>query len=425
MQIPITKISLDKQAQPRTEINSEVVTEYAEAMKGGTQFPPVIVFGDNGRYWLADGWHRVMAAVRAGATDIAATVHNGGLRDAILYSTGANATNGLHRTNADKRRAVMALLTDNEWGRWSDREIARRAGVGHVMVNSLRRELSVQKEQIETARIVERNGTTYEMATERIGRHDEEPPIYAVNNGGNPTILLPHLTPPEPVQRESRPTFNRTNDNVDWAWWTWNPVTGCKHGCPYCYARDIARRFTGHFNPEFHPDRLSAPQNTNPITTDPAGDKVFVCSMADLFGAWVPQEWIDAVLEQVLAAPQWTFIFLSKNPERMATVDWPDNAWVGTTVDCQARVARATEAFKLITAPVRFLSVEPFREQLTFDDMSMFNWLLIGGQSATSGEPANQPKWWWVADLEAQAHRDGIQHVFQKPNLKRVEEYPL
>ena len=112
--------------------------------------------------------------------------------------------------------------------------------------------------------------------------------------------------------------FNDTNENIEWAAWSWNPVTGCQHGCDYCYAEDIANRFYPHkFEPTFHPDRLTAPQNTKIGTprwhSDSGYKGVFVGSMADLFGNWVPQEWIDAVLNAVRGAPQWTFIFLTKN----------------------------------------------------------------------------------------------------------------
>ena len=90
------------------------------------------------------------------------------------------------------------------------------------------------------------------------------------------------------AQKKRRAVFNRTNDNIEWASWTWNPVTGCKQGCPYCYAREIAARFYGHdgFEPKFHPDRLIAPINTRPQKPGgPIGNRnVFVCSMADLFG---------------------------------------------------------------------------------------------------------------------------------------------
>ena len=87
---------------------------------------------------------------------------------------------------------------------------------------------------------------------------------------------------------KSKPKFNRTNDNIEWAKWTWNPVTGCSHGCEYCYARDIAMRFYGSFEPKYHPERLTAPQNTKPPEAFDNGERnVFVCSMADLFGKWV------------------------------------------------------------------------------------------------------------------------------------------
>src|SRR5262249_19820369 len=113
------------------------------------------------------------------------------------------------------------------------------------------------------------------------------------------------------------------NENIEWALWSWNPVTGSRHDCPYCYARDIANRlFKPKFRPTLWPGRLKAPQNT-PVPVDKAAQwmghrNVFTCSMADLFGRWVPREWIEAVLDSVRAAPQWNFLFLTKFPKRMA-----------------------------------------------------------------------------------------------------------
>jgi protein gp37 len=222
--------------------------------------------------------------------------------------------------------------------------------------------------------------------------------------------------------------FNRTTENVDWAWWTWNPVTGCKHGCPYCYAREIAMRFTGHFNPDFHPDRLEAPKNTPlPRNADsPQARSVFVCSMSDLFGAWVPQEWIDAILREVANAPDWTFLFLTKNPSRLATVSWPENAWVGTTVDRQARVGPAERAFRDIKATVRFVSLEPILEEVTFTEPGLFDWWILGGKSVTGRKPV-QPEPAWVDSLLRQA-RAGGGLVYCKPNLTIQDggpkEYP-
>ncbi len=121
----LSQIRRDGGTQPRASINDETVIEYAEDMKNGDRFPPVTVFYDGEFHWLADGFHRDKAALKAGLTEIAAIVKQGTRRDAVLYSVGANAKHGLRRTNADKRRAVMRLLEDSEWSQWSNNEIAK------------------------------------------------------------------------------------------------------------------------------------------------------------------------------------------------------------------------------------------------------------------------------------------------------------
>ena len=137
--------------QPRARLDDAIIQEYAEAMIAGDVFPPVTTFHDGAVYWLADGFHRVNAALRAGRETIEATVHQGTQRDAILWSISANATHGLRRTNEDKRRAVTRLLTDPEWAGWSDREIARRAAVSQPFVSSVRASLSDNGYQIDEA----------------------------------------------------------------------------------------------------------------------------------------------------------------------------------------------------------------------------------------------------------------------------------
>ncbi len=234
-----------------------------------------------------------------------------------------------------------------------------------------------------------------------------------------------------PVQT-AKPTFNdnRTKESIEWATWSWNPVTGCKHGCKYCYARNMAKRFSENFpdgfEPTFYQDRLKAPANTSVPKSNHIGDRnVFVVSMGDLFGDWVDQEWIDAVLESVRKYPQWNYLFLTKNPKRLVDIDWPDNAWVGTTVDCQTRVKPAEEAFEKIKAKVKFLSCEPLSEEITFTNLKLFDWVIIGARSKTSGVPAMQPKSGWVKSLMCQAWNAGCK-VYCKPNLKAgVKEYPL
>lgn len=136
--IDIPTIRIDGGTQSRASLYQNVVDDYASAMGDGTSFPPVVVFYDGTDHWLADGFHRYHAHVKLGLAEIDADVRQGTRRDAILYSVGANESHGLRRTNEDKRRAVLTLLNDAEWAKWSDREIAKVCAVSHVFVGRLR-----------------------------------------------------------------------------------------------------------------------------------------------------------------------------------------------------------------------------------------------------------------------------------------------
>lgn len=136
--IELSKIRRDGGTQPRSTISQDIIEDYSMQMVEGAVFPPVTVFYDGEEYWLADGFHRVHAADAASFKTIAAEVHQGTRRDAVLFSVGANAAHGWRRSNEDKRRAVKTLLNDPEWSGWSDREIARRCHVDHVTVSRLR-----------------------------------------------------------------------------------------------------------------------------------------------------------------------------------------------------------------------------------------------------------------------------------------------
>lgn len=152
MNLSLQKIIIDAGTQSRAKIDENVVADYADRMKDGDQFPPVIVFTDGKSSWLADGFHRFFAAKRCGAPGINCEVRDGSLRDAILFSFGANTSHGLRRTAADKRKAVIAMLEDIEWQDWADREIARHCGVSHPMVASIRKELGLEKKETTFAR---------------------------------------------------------------------------------------------------------------------------------------------------------------------------------------------------------------------------------------------------------------------------------
>jgi len=228
---------------------------------------------------------------------------------------------------------------------------------------------------------------------------------------------------------QGKPTFNPTNDHISWAAWSWNPVTGCLHGCDYCYARDLATKksyaaaYPVGFTPLFHTERLDAPSDTKvpkEAAEDPRKRRVFVCSMADLFGAWVPQDWIDKVYASMAAAPQWEYLCLTKFPQRYKRDGVPPHLWAGASVDTQRRVALTEKAMRDVPAKVRWLSVEPMEEQLTFTDLTWCDWVVIGSRTATAqpsgAVPEFAPPFEWVVDLVAQARAAGAA-VYLKPNL--------
>ena len=176
--IEISRIKTDGGTQPRVSTHQETVAEYREAYKAGIKMPPVTLFFDGTDYWLADGFHRFWAAKEAGLTEIYEEIHPGTLRDAILFSLSANSKHGLRRTNADKRKAVQTLLDDPEWARWSDHEVARRCAVSANFVGDVRKSICnpiIDSDQ-ETARTVQRNGTTYEQKTANIGKQKPSEP---------------------------------------------------------------------------------------------------------------------------------------------------------------------------------------------------------------------------------------------------------
>lgn len=287
---------------------------------------------------------------------------------------------------------------------------------------------------------------------QQVRRQPEVQPVCATADNGPVMVTLrthkgdPVLVPP----RKSKATFNNTpGEGISWAQWSWNPVTGCLHGCDYCYARDLATSerlrpyYPVGFTPLFREDRLDAPANTTIPAQhrgDPAWRRVFVCSMADLYGRWVPDEWIERVHASCLASPQWDYIHLTKFPTRYIGLDFSPSSWVGTSVDEQKRVRIAEDAFRQIdNVSVKWLSLEPLKEPLQFTDLSMFDWVVIGAQTETHQPngtvPAFAPPFEWVARIVAQAREAGCR-VHLKPNLlgrtssdmpgmQMPDEYPL
>ena len=176
-------------------------------------------------------------------------------------------------------------------------------------------------------------------------------------------------------------TLNRTA--IEWCDVTWNPVTGCLRGCKFCYARNIANRFKKNyaewFAPKFYPERLQDPY------TQKKPKVIFVVSMGDLFDDKVPLPWIESVLESCLSAPWHTYIFLTKNPDKMRLFfqDYAvqKNFWLGTSC------GESKESWKRMVPIIEiggingwntFLSVEPLQEQNPNFYLGGIKWVIVG-----------------------------------------------
>jgi len=163
---------------------------------------------------------------------------------------------------------------------------------------------------------------------------------------------------------------------------TWNPVTGCRHNCSYCWARKLAetklkhlQRYCAGFIPLFHPHEL--------LKKFKAGQFVFVCDMGDLFGWWVSRKWIEAVLKVIGENLDTKFLLLTKNPKRIFNYCIPSNCIVGATIETNrlippeiSKAATPSERFKglakiqfshkmLVVEPIMEFDLEPFYAQIT------------------------------------------------------------
>ncbi len=232
--------------------------------------------------------------------------------------------------------------------------------------------------------------------------------------------------------------MNRSN--IEWCQLTWNPITGCRHGCPYCYGRDIARRFAhkypNGFEPTFHGERLEEPGKRK----KPA--HIFAVSMGDVCSPGVDRGWWGRALCAMADAPQHYYTILTKNPwellERLRDPElWERNALerilslqVGTSISQimnlsgTVEVRRLSPLYELARYRRTVLSVEPMLCALhpaQFPDN--LGWLIIGG---LTGRRPFFPPVEWIAPLVTWARERGIP-VFVKDNAgypERIREYP-
>jgi len=215
--------------------------------------------------------------------------------------------------------------------------------------------------------------------------------------------------------------MNRTK--IEWTDFSWNPITGCKHGCWYCYAKKLTQRFKNifpyGFEPHFYPERLKEPWEYKKPS------KIFVCSIADLFAKWTPDLWREQVFDSMIwCLVKHTFQMLTKNPENISDAEFPDNFWFGVTVSTQEEFWRIDEIRK-VNVKTRFVSFEPLLGFIDFHTSCLkdIQWVIIG---KLTGSKKIKLEWEWVVEILNEAKRHNIP-VFMKNNLGcafPIQEFP-
>ncbi len=166
----LLNIRIDGGTQARLQLNQDVVAEYAEKMRDGEVFPPVTVFFDGSEYWLADGFHRYFATKANAKTSIDCDVENGTQQEAKKYSWKANGKRGLRLNNDDYRNIILAMLSDEETKKWSNRQIAEWVGVSHSTVNRIKSSLEQPSSEPKEKKYIDKHGKESVMKVDKIGK---------------------------------------------------------------------------------------------------------------------------------------------------------------------------------------------------------------------------------------------------------------
>ena len=151
---------------------------------------------------------------------------------------------------------------------------------------------------------------------------------------------------------------------------TWNPVIGCLHNCVYCWARRLAETRLTHL--EKYKDGFKPRLAEYELEKKFRKQYVFACDMGDLFGDWVPREWILKVIDAVRSNPSSYFLFLTKNPKRFFEFSdaYPKNLVLGATIETNRdyNVSNAppqSERYKcMVELPYarKLISIEPIMD---------------------------------------------------------------
>jgi protein gp37 len=209
------------------------------------------------------------------------------------------------------------------------------------------------------------------------------------------------------------------NSRIEWTQATWNPVTGCSKvspGCAHCYAETFAERFRGveghpyeqGFDLRFWPERLDQPLRWKRPRI------IFVNSMSDLFHEDIPFSYVEQVFAVMSEASQHVFQVLTKRHERLAelapALSWPDNVWMGVSIENKRWVVRA-DRLREVPAAVRFISAEPLLGPLVGLNLTDIDWLIAGGESGPRHRPVLEE---WVVELQRRCEEEGVAFFFKQ-----------
>ena len=165
--------------------------------------------------------------------------------------------------------------------------------------------------------------------------------------------------------------------------YTWNPITGCTVGCHYCYARRIALRFQGNFEPKIHWDRLDE------LSKLKMPARIFVCSMGDLYDKEVEEKWRIAVYVGLRKFRQHQYFILTKQPQNIDDIGLLNlyglNVFLGVTItgkDGLRRIEELRGKYLTLKWPQGFLklfiSFEPLLDDVGKLNLKDIDWVILG-----------------------------------------------
>jgi protein gp37 len=150
-------------------------------------------------------------------------------------------------------------------------------------------------------------------------------------------------------------------------------------------------------------------------------ERVFICSMGDIFHERVPDAFLRELWDWLLKYPH-IYQLLTKRPERAAEWPgpWPDHIWLGTT--CGHPVTKwRIEYLRRSQAKVRFLSVEPLLASMLPIDLNGIHQVIVGGES---GDGHRKMEMAWARELRDECARMGVAYFYKQDSSLKAGARP-